>query len=337
MFDSHSADVISFNCSTGSAGPPPADPSRDGAEAHRRVVADWLASAISSLSSRAQASPWADPADAPSHGAAMAGLPPRTLLRGAMGVGKSTAVLDGLQQASGLVSAVFVPSHDKAQEAAEEFAQRHPNESQRPVTEIVRGRAAQDPDDRARTMCRIPQQAGRVAARGGSIQEDLCARCPFAQDCAWQRQKARLSELAEAEAGRPGGRGLVLFLPHDYAMSGIPGIDQLHLAIFDERPRDLFVRQTATRLAHLVSDWWTDALRPDTRMADGDRADVNDAFRNRTLPAFAGARRIASAPRPFEPGHAGRPGTSSPLEKPTRPRAPPHRPGPATTTPTGRA
>lgn len=160
----------------------------------------------------------------------------RVMLTGAQGVGKTRAVVgaDGspgiLHRAQGLVSILFEPDHAMAAQARRDYDKRAPEGSAPSI--VLRGRPAPDPDQPGETMCRLPDVAGKLAAKGVSVPKALCERCPFENVCGYLKQEEEIKALASAP------EGVVIFAPHDYAFLPLPGLIEPDLAIFDERPRD---------------------------------------------------------------------------------------------------
>jgi len=165
----------------------------------------------------------------------------RAMLTGAQGVGKTRAVVgaDGkpgiLHRAHGIVSILFEPDHGMAAQARRDYDQNAPEGS--PPSIVLRGRPADDPDQPGETMCRLPEVAGKLAARGVSVPKALCERCPFADVCGYLRQEKEIIRLAAAP------EGVAIFAPHDYAFLPLPGLIETDLAIFDERPRDMGIEE----------------------------------------------------------------------------------------------
>lgn len=160
----------------------------------------------------------------------------RVMLTGAQGVGKTRAVVgaDGtpgiLHRAQGLVSILFEPDHGMAAQARRDY-DRNASEGS-PPSIVLRGRSADDPDQPRKKMCRLHGVAGKLAARGTSVKKALCERCPFAGVCGYLKQEAEVERMAAAP------EGVAIFAPHDYAFLPLPGLIEVDLAIFDERPRD---------------------------------------------------------------------------------------------------
>lgn len=167
----------------------------------------------------------------------------RMMLTGAQGVGKTRACVgaDGLpgilHRAQGVVSILFEPDHAMAAQARRDYDKNAPEGSAPSI--VLRGRPAPDPDQSGETMCRLPDVAGALAAKGVSVPKALCERCPFADVCGYLKQEQTIKALAAAP------EGVVIFAPHDYAFLPLPSLIEPDLAIFDERPRDHGVEDDA--------------------------------------------------------------------------------------------
>ena len=169
----------------------------------------------------------------------------RVMLTGAQGVGKTRAVVGAkgtpgiLHRAHGLVSILFEPDHGMAEQARKDYDDNAPEGSAPSI--VLRGRTAPDPDQPGETMCRLPEIASKLAAKGVSVRKALCERCPFSEVCGYLKNEATIKRLANAP------EGVVIFAPHDYAFLPMPGGDEvkIDLAIFDERPRDYGVEDEA--------------------------------------------------------------------------------------------
>lgn len=165
----------------------------------------------------------------------------RVMLTGAQGVGKTRAVVGSegapgiLHRAHGLVSILFEPDHGMAAQARKDYDLNAPEGS--PPSIVLRGRARPDPDQPGETMCHLPVIAGKLAAQGVSVPKELCARCPSADVCGYLKQEKEIIRLAAAP------EGVAIFAPHDYAFLPLPGLIEVDLAIFDERPRDMGVEE----------------------------------------------------------------------------------------------
>lgn len=176
--------------------------------------------------------------------------PPRVMLTGAQGVGKTATLVgrDGqsgaLHGARGMLSIMLLPTHRKVEEAAGDFRNNATGAS--PRCFIVRGRGSIDPEStRSQKMCRVHERASALAKNGLSVRNALCKRCPFSEECGYQRQERELSDLAASE------EGAVLFATHDYAFVPLPARIKPDLIVFDERPRDFGVETDALSISDL--------------------------------------------------------------------------------------
>ena len=156
--------------------------------------------------------------------------PPRMMLGGAQGVGKTMATEECLATAGGVVSLVLAPDHAKVAEIAASLRKRTDERS--PIIVAVKGRDAQD-ETEGQTMCRIPAAAKMLAQRGVSVPATLCTRCPFKDACGYRRQEARLERLAQDPAG------LVMIAPRAYWKLPLPGRVTPDLVVLDEAPPQL--------------------------------------------------------------------------------------------------
>lgn len=133
--------------------------------------------------------------------------PPRLLITGSQGSGKTRAVLDGLATLGDerLTVLLYQPTLDKAVEIAADYAANRTGDQASMM--VVRGRGAVDPrGDGKQTMCRRAPVANKVAALGLSVREKLCQSCPFRAGCAYLEQDRA---IADQGAG-------VFVLAHDY-------------------------------------------------------------------------------------------------------------------------
>ncbi len=153
---------------------------------------------------------------------------PRVMLSGAQGVGKTTALLNELRAAVGIVSVVPMPDIGKAREAFADFDEL---DGLKPAAMVLLGRDQLEPDGSGVKMCQTPEAAKKVAQRGLSVRKMLCEGCPFAADCGHMRQEQTALALSKSE------RGVVFFAAHEYAFTGLPGNITPDLVAFDEEPR----------------------------------------------------------------------------------------------------
>lgn len=168
---------------------------------------------------------------------------PRVMLSGAQGVGKTRALIEGLTAAAGIVSLCLFPGHDKAAEGCRDYTEKQKaQDGKGPVPLHLKGRSAQDPARRGRTMCLIPEAAEALAKRGVNVRGTLCEQCPLADRCGYIEQEKELKALAASR------EGVAVFGPNDYAFLTLPGGVTPDLIAFDEAPRGLGVDNTRITL-----------------------------------------------------------------------------------------
>ncbi len=180
------------------------------------------------------------------------GVPPRYLLSGAMGVGKTSTlvgrrgVAGALHQTQGLVTLMLLPDHDKVSEALEDYC-KNALENSPPAIGLL-GRNRPDPvsTDQGTKMCHAHDSAAVLSQAGLSIRSTICPRCPLKDSCGYMRQERAIEGYLKAE------KGLVIFAAHEYAYLPLPGEAVPHLVIFDERPRDFSVKATEVSYSELV-------------------------------------------------------------------------------------
>lgn len=166
--------------------------------------------------------------------------PPRVMLTGAQGVGKTEALVGSwkrgtvgaLQEATGLVSLCLFPGHDKAAEACRDYIKANDTAGLRgPVPLHLKGRSAKDPARPDREMCLIPEAAEALAKAGHNVRGTLCNQCPFSDQCGYLEQEAELIRLAADP------QGVAIFAPHNYAFLPLPRGVAPDLIAFDEGPK----------------------------------------------------------------------------------------------------
>lgn len=124
--------------------------------------------------------------------------PPRLLVTGGQGTGKTREVIRGLVSVEdpSLVLSVYQPTLGKAEEFAREYAERAPAGS--PPVMVIRGRKAPDPGrDDGGAMCLRHEIATKAAKLRVNVKQKICAACPFALDCGYLKQDADI----EAQGG----------------------------------------------------------------------------------------------------------------------------------------
>ncbi|MDO6481414.1 hypothetical protein [Shimia thalassica] len=203
--------------------------------------------------------------------------PPRILLSGAQGVGK-TAALVGRNGAPGflhethtLVSLMLLPDHNKASEAYEDYV-ANSGESSLPSM-VLLGRDRLDPelDDQSTKMCRAFPAAKQLAQHGISVRANLCKLCPHSKTCGYLKQEAQIARHLKAK------QGLVIFAPHEFGYLPLPAEAKPDLVVFDERPRDFAVEETHVSLSELVEY----LIPPSKRSRSGDDhrdVQIGDSF-----------------------------------------------------------
>lgn len=164
--------------------------------------------------------------------------PPRVMLSGAQGVGKTTRAEIELTKAYGVTTLALMPDHGKAEEFALSYEARR--EAGSPPVLVMRGR---DQIDRAkadgRKMCLVPEAARALAKRGLSPKQILCTGCPLREQCGYVEQEVEAARLAHS------GQGVVLVAPHEYAFLTLPNNIKPDLVLFDEAPRNLAVEHVS--------------------------------------------------------------------------------------------
>jgi phage/plasmid primase-like uncharacterized protein len=121
--------------------------------------------------------------------------PPRLLVSGSQGTGKTAAVLKGVASVLDprLSVALYVPTLAKAVEAAAAYSEERSFDSPGPM--VVRGRKAVDPEgDGKETMCRRADVATKAAALRVNVRQKICRTCPFQATCGYLRQDGEIRE-----------------------------------------------------------------------------------------------------------------------------------------------
>ena len=158
----------------------------------------------------------------------------RVVITGAQGIGKTAALVGregpgALHRMAGLVAAMYLPTIDKAQEAADDYLRNAPPGS--PPAMLIRGRSAPDPNSSdSMTMCHIPIAAERAAARGETVRSGLCEKCPHFDACGHIAQEKELKEKAASAAG------LIIFATHAFLAIPFPANVSPDVRICDESP-----------------------------------------------------------------------------------------------------
>jgi hypothetical protein len=141
---------------------------RQGVERHRHAIESWGRSAIG-------------------YTRAPKGDPPREMLSGAQGVGKTRSMLRVLASAHGLVSHAAFPTLEKADEVAADLSDLCGPDD--PVVQVVRGRSAKG--SHGDPMCRIHRQAEKLSQAGVSVRKVVCPACPFVMTVGTSSRKRR--------------------------------------------------------------------------------------------------------------------------------------------------
>ncbi|WP_108836321.1 hypothetical protein [Tateyamaria sp. Alg231-49] len=209
---------------------------------HAETIESWGNEALAFLCKQSQGMSWQE-----NDG------PPRVLLSGAQGIGKTSALVGRngqpgfLHRTEGLVSLMLLPDHEKVIEAFDDY-QKNATASA-PPTIALKGRNRRDPeaDNDTVKMCRVYPTARKLSDLGFSIRSTLCKKCPFRTDCGYLRQEAEIKLHLKAKTG------LVIFAPHEYGHLPLPAEALPDLTVFDERPRDFGVEEVHVSLVELTA------------------------------------------------------------------------------------
>lgn len=159
------------------------------------------------------------------HKAARKDAPPRLLVRGAQGSGKSRATIAALAalQGQGLVVWLLVPTIKRADETVEEYAAAAKRGSLQAMS--FRGRGAPSRLEPEARMCRRHEVVLEAQREGVDVERNICAVCPLRDGCEYQEQRARAKEMAE--------RGGILVLANE--MIYLPGsVPAPKIVVIDE-------------------------------------------------------------------------------------------------------
>jgi hypothetical protein len=185
--------------------------------------------------------------------------PPRLLVTGGQGTGKTREVIRGLVAVEdpSLVLSVYQPTLGKAEEFAREYGECAPAGS--PPVMVIRGRSATDPgSDDGGAMCRRHEVATKAARLRVNVKQKICASCPFALDCGYLKQDADI----EAQGG-----GLFV-LAHEYLFLPSP------LTAAGLRRDLIIVDEDVTMKAAAVLDFGPSQIKDS---GDWTKASLNDA------------------------------------------------------------
>ncbi|PHO04863.1 hypothetical protein CSC82_04870 [Rhodobacteraceae bacterium 4F10] len=178
--------------------------------------------------------------------------PPRVLLSGAQGIGKTAALVgrEGqsgfLHSTQGLVSVMLLPDHKKVPEALEDYNSNASTGAPPAIRLLGRDRTDPDIDDQSTKMCRAFPAAKQLAAHGVSVRANLCKKCPFNDVCGYLKQEKEIERHLKTNAG------LVIFATHEFAYLPLPADAEPDLIVFDERPRDFAVEESHVSLGDLA-------------------------------------------------------------------------------------
>lgn len=203
--------------------------------------------------------------------------PPRVLLSGAQGVGKTAALVGRngepgfLHETQGLVSLMLLPDHQKAGEAHADYQANSPQGAPHSITLLGRDRLDPEFDDQSTKMCRAFPAAKQLAQHGISVRANLCKLCPHSETCGYLKQEAAIAQHLKAK------QGLVIFAPHEFGYLPLPAEAKPNLVVFDERSRDFAVEETHVSLSELVEY----LIPPSKRCRSGDDhrdVQIGDSF-----------------------------------------------------------
>lgn len=166
--------------------------------------------------------------------------PPRVLMTGAMGTGKTRAGLSAIAAIRAPLSVwVTEPLTAKSEENLVDY-RRVATEGSLPAI-VVRGRSALDPTRPGMRMCRRAEVAERMARAGISVRRALCPACPVRDACGYLEQSAEIERM--------GGVGVFLLsAAHLFVKSPAPPPD---LLVADERVDPVDVRTVPLTALHM--------------------------------------------------------------------------------------
>lgn len=189
--------------------------------------------------------------------------PPRAMQHGMQGGGKTSALvgrvsrgengsqsgtsLGALHKASGLVSAMYMPTHVKCEEAAQVYEDCAPKGA--PPCIVIRGRSRPDPHGAPdQKMCLFSELADYLAKQGATVRSTLCTTCPLKNQCGYIKQEKLVEKHVQS------GTGLVVFAPHAYAFLPLPAETLSDIAIFDESPGSTILDRVSISVPDLLFD-----------------------------------------------------------------------------------
>ena len=195
---------------------------------------------------------------------------PALALRVSAGVGKTDGALRvlaarGRELLKGGHVLVFVPSHDLAEQAHEDFERF----SAELPSMVLRGRGATNPATDA-PMCGKADLASRISRIVGSVKDGLCET----KDFLGKRRKASCRDACAYFAQLP-RQNSVVFLSHSYLRSGVPLAGDVSLRIIDEK----CLGQLTYSQGLSIEDWLEVGAPPVGAELDKARGTVFDALR----------------------------------------------------------
>ncbi|MEM1149467.1 MAG: toprim domain-containing protein [Pseudomonadota bacterium] len=183
--------------------------------------------------------------------------PPRRMISGAQGVGKTRAVIEALREQRGRVSRFHLPTLEKCDEAAKDLQRDRLDHDPRVM--VVRGRDAAGPSGEA--MCGMHGVARKLSAAGVNVRKTLCPKCPLKDQCAYLGQEDEIRDVCSDP------RGATLVSSHGYLTAKLPGGAKAELVVVDERPSDFLTRRSDIPLRELGKNMRPSSQSPD-KMAD---------------------------------------------------------------------
>lgn len=189
--------------------------------------------------------------------------PPRLLIRGAQGSGKTKAVLQALAalRGRGLRVWLMVPTIKRAEATLNEYREIAGPGALPAI--VIRGRNAESRHAPGEKMCRRSDIAQKAQREGVNVEEQICQHCPFRDACEYREQQAEAVALRDA--------GAIYILAHEYlylpsstpvgqiivideAISGPVHIDMPLLGALTEVPDRLRDREDGQELIDLLLD-----------------------------------------------------------------------------------
>ena len=192
----------------------------------------------------------------------------RALVTGGQGTGKTRTTLEALAVSDApMIVAMLAPTLAKAAEAKRDYDAMHPA---RPSI-LLRGRGAPFGDDGA-TMCVRATTVERAARAGVQVRKEICATCPFRDDCAYLDQETELRRMKEA------GAGFVAFAASSYLYTPSP-LDRADMIVVDEdvvMKAAKIIEMDPSRIK--AAELWTGGAPEDAADRAADAASILDAL-----------------------------------------------------------